>query len=558
MSDPPKDPTRGSQDATTDFSQFAAQLSETKGDPDSTFTNKSADEVFPQLTRQTTPRRAGMPVRIASYEILSELGRGGMGVVYHGHDLKLKRDVAIKVVLAGGHAGKVEFARFQTEAESVARLNHPNVVKVYEVGEDRDLPFLALEYCPGGSLDDRLESSPPNFRESAELVALLTDAVEHAHQSGIIHRDLKPANVLFDANGTPKLTDFGLAKKVGDDDSYTRTGSILGSAAYMSPEQAGGNTREVTPAADVYALGAMLYRLLSGHIVFEGANDLETIRMIVGGAPVTIRRFRPSCPRDLETICFKCLEKDPAARYASAAALGEDLRRYLRGEPILARPASPLEQLVSWCRRNPLPTSIAVLSIVMLATLAGILAWMSYRNYRVLETIQAREMRVQELRGQILHLDEVLTASALLASHSGDLAWETRYREHEPQLTAALAEAIELVPAAKSDLTAVESANNVLVELESRALELVHNGDETKARELLTSPNYETHKQAYNQGLAHFAERLQEHSAAVVAAAHHEATLFLTTAAILAAIVLAIILLAVYALLRSLRLHAAN
>lgn len=554
--DPPKDPTRGSQDVTTDFSQFAAQLSETKGDPDSTFTNKSADEVFPQLTRQSTPRRAGMPVRIASYEILSELGRGGMGVVYHGHDLKLKRDVAIKVVLAGGHAGKVEFARFQTEAESVARLNHPNVVKVYEVGEDRDLPFLALEFCPGGSLDDRLESTPPNFRESAELVATLSDAVQHAHESGIIHRDLKPANVLFDANGTPKLTDFGLAKKVGDDDSYTRTGSILGSAAYMSPEQAGGNTREVTPAADVYALGAMLYRLLSGHIVFEGANDLETIRMIVSGAPVTIRRFRPSCPRDLETICFKCLEKDPAARYASAAALGDDLRRYLRGEPILARPASPLEQLVSWCRRNPLPTSIAGLSIVMLATLAGILAWMSYRNFRVLETIQAREMRVQELRGQILHLDEVLTASALLASHTGDLAWETRYREHEPQLTAALTEAIELVPAAKSDLNAVESANNALVELESRALELVHNGDEAKARELLTSHDYTTHKQAYNQGLAQFAERLQEHSAAVVAAAHREATLFLTTAAILAAIVLAILLLAAFALFRSLRHQA--
>src|SRR5262245_40297009 len=157
MSDPPKDPTRGSQDVTTDFSQLAAQLGETKGDPASTFANKPDDEASPSLTRQSTTRRAGAPRRIASYEILSELGRGGMGVVYHGHDLKLKRDVAIKVVLAGGHAGKVEFARFQTEAESAARLKHPNVVQVYEVGEDRDLPFLALEYCPGGSLDDRLE-----------------------------------------------------------------------------------------------------------------------------------------------------------------------------------------------------------------------------------------------------------------------------------------------------------------------------------------------------------------------------------------------------------------
>jgi serine/threonine protein kinase len=559
-SDSPKDPTRSSQDVTTDFSQLA----QTRGD--STPGDSISIDIVPGEAANPTLRpadtapkaehRGKAPKRIASYEILAELGRGGMGVVYHGHDLKLKRDVAIKVVLAGGHAGKVEFARFQTEAEAVARLKHPNVVQVYEIGEDRDLPFLALEYCPGGSLDQRLNELPPNFRESAELVALLADAVEHAHQAGIIHRDLKPANVLFDADGTPKLTDFGLAKKIGDADSYTRTGSVLGSAFYMSPEQASGNTREVTPSTDVYALGAILYRLLAGRTVFEGATDLETIQMIVAGVPIPIRRLRPACPRDLETICLKCLEKSPADRYSTAAALADDLRRYLRGEPIRARPATPLEQLVSWCRRNPLPTSIAVLSVAMLALLAGILAWTSYRNYRVLESIQAREMRVEELRGQILYLDEVLTGSALLASHSGDTRWDERYQQYEPQLAAALDEAIALVPDAQAELAAVQSANDALVALESRALELVRNGETTEAKSLLGGAEYAANKQAYSRGLAQFAERLTQHSAAAVAAAHGEARRYLTAAAVLGAVVLAILLLAAYSLVRTLSARA--
>jgi serine/threonine protein kinase len=200
--------------------------------------------------RQAHPK-AKTPKRIATYEILDEIGRGGMGVVYKAQDDRLKRIVALKVILAGGHAGDAELARFQTEAESVARLKHHSFVQIYEVGSDEGLPFLALEFCPGGSLEDRIAESPLSPRESAELVAKLAEAMDHAHQVRVIHRDLKPGNVLFDENGEPKITDFGLAKKMGEDDSHTRTVSVMGSIGYMSPEQASGHTREATPSVDI-------------------------------------------------------------------------------------------------------------------------------------------------------------------------------------------------------------------------------------------------------------------------------------------------------------------
>src|SRR5215813_9619828 len=222
--------------------------------------------------------------------------------------------------------------------------------------------------------------------------------MDHAHQAGVIHRDLKPGNVLFDENNEPKVTDFGLAKKVGEDDSHTRTVSVMGSIGYMSPEQASGRTREATPSVDIYALGAVLYRLLAGKTPFEGSSTVESLQLVINGIPTPVRRIRPSCPRDLDTICLKCLEKAPANRYRTAADLADDLRRFLRGEPIAARAATPLEQMVSWARRNPLATTVAIAAVVMLALLAGAMAWTTYRNYRTIETIQNREMRVQELR----------------------------------------------------------------------------------------------------------------------------------------------------------------
>jgi hypothetical protein len=502
-------------------------------------------------------KKPRIPKRIASYEILDEIGRGGMGVVYKAQDLRLKRSVALKVILAGGHAGEVELARFQTEAESVARLKHHNFVQIYEVGSDEGLPFLALEYCAGGSLEDRVAESPLAPRESAEIVAKLADAMDHAHKARVIHRDLKPGNVLFDESGEPKITDFGLAKKVGEDDSHTRTVSVMGSIGYMSPEQASGHTREATPAVDIYALGAVLYRLLTGKTPFEGSSTVESLQLVINGVPVPIRRLRPSCPRDLETICLKCLEKSPINRYRTAADLADDLRRFLKGEPIAARAATPLEQLVSWARRNPLPTTIAIGGIIMLAILAGAMAWTTYRNYRMVENIQSREMRVQELRGQILYLDEVLTDSCSLAAVTGEQRWEERYRRFLPELDTAINQAVELVPDAKGELAAVGDANSALVRLEDQAFDLVSQKQLAKAWELLNGDEYRRNKREYADGLTSFSNRLKEHSDSAIQAAHHEAMWFLIAAVCLGALVVLILLVGFYSLVRILRLRSA-
>ncbi|WP_428305569.1 protein kinase domain-containing protein [Lacipirellula sp.] len=502
-------------------------------------------------------KKARIPKRIASYEILAEIGRGGMGVVYKAEDPRLKRNVALKVILAGGHAGDVELARFQIEAESVARLKHHTFVQIYEVGSDEGLPFLALEYCGGGSLEDRIDESPLAPRESAELVAKLAEAMEYAHKAGVIHRDLKPGNVLFDENGEPKITDFGLAKKVGEDDSHTRTVSVMGSLGYMSPEQASGHTREATPAVDVYALGAILYRLLAGKTPFEGSSTAESLQLVINGVPVPIRRLRPSCSRDLETICLKCLEKSPANRYQTAAELADDLRRFLKGEPITARAATPFEQLVSWARRNPLPSTIAVGGVVMLALLAGAMAWTTYRNYQVIEAIQHHEMRVQDLRAQILFLDEVLTNSCSLAAATGEPRWEERYRRVLPELDAAIAQAIELVPSTKSELAEVGDANAALVQLEDQAFALVRQNQAAQAWELLNGEEYLSEKHEYMDGLASFSHRLQEHSELAIQAAHREAMSYLLAALCLGGIVAMILLIGFISLFRALQLRSA-
>jgi hypothetical protein len=480
-----------------------------------------------------------------------------MGVVYKAQDLRLKRIVALKVILAGGHAGEIELARFQTEAESVARLKHHHFVQIYEVGTDEGLPFLALEYCSGGSLEDRVANSSLVPQEAADLLAKLADAMDHAHQARVIHRDLKPGNVLFDGSGEPKITDFGLAKKVGEDDSHTRTVSVMGSIGYMSPEQASGHTREATPAVDIYALGAILYRLLTGRTPFEGSSTVESLQLVIHGVPVPIRRLRPACPRDLETICLKCLEKVPANRYRTAANLADDLRRFLKGEPITARAATPLEQLISWARRNPLPTTVAIGAVVMLALLAGVMAWMTFRNYRAIESIQHREMRVQDLRGQILYLDEVLTSSCSLAAVTGEPRWEERYRRFLPELDAAIDQAVELVPAAKEELAEVGDANEALVRLEDQAFDLVRQNRAAEAWELLNGDEYRRNKREYAEGLTSFSNRLKNHSESAIQAAHREAMWFLIAAISLGGLVALILLIGLGSLVRILLLRDA-
>jgi hypothetical protein len=290
---------------------------------------------------------------IPGYEVLGELGRGGMGVVYKARDTRLGRVVALKMVRGGAHAGEEELARFRAEAEVVARLQHPNIVQIHEIGEADGHPFFSLEFCPGGNLADKLAGTPLPPREAARLVETLARAMQAAHEAGIIHRDLKPANVLLLADGTPKITDFGLAKKLDGAPGQTASGAIMGTPSYMAPEQAGGKTREVGPAADVYALGAILYELLVGRPPFKAATTAETLLQVLSEEPVAPGRLQPKLPRDLETVCLKCLHKESRKRYPSAVALAEDLQRFQAGKPTQARPMGTVERGWRWCRRNP-------------------------------------------------------------------------------------------------------------------------------------------------------------------------------------------------------------
>lgn len=349
----------------------------------------SATQTFrPQPDSAAARTAPPIPV-VPGYEILEELGRGGMGVVYKARQTALQRVVALKMILAGGHAGAAELDRFRAEAETVARLQHPHIVQVFEVGEADGHPFLALEFCAGGSLDRQLAATPRNPAQAARLIETLASAMHVAHRAGVVHRDLKPANVLLAEAGRPKITDFGLAKRL-DRVGQTQSGAILGTPAYMAPEQAEGRTREVGPAADVYALGAILYELLTGRPPFRAATPLDTLLQVVNDLPVPPRQLQPDTPHDLETVCLKCLHKDPASRYGSARALAEDLRRFQLGETIRARPAGRAERLWRWCRRN---RAVAALeAAVVLSLLAGLLA---ATYFAVQAGAQAREAELQ-------------------------------------------------------------------------------------------------------------------------------------------------------------------
>jgi WD40 repeat protein len=335
---------------------------------------------------------AGRP-EVPGYEILGVLGRGGMGVVYQARQVRLDRVVALKMILAGGHAGAAELARFQAEAEAVARLQHPGIVQIHETGVHNGLPYFSLEFCPGGSLDRKLQGAPLPPPVAARLTELLARAVQAAHQQNILHRDLKPANVFLlparDGDGIPiadrsgqtahylpKIGDFGLAKKLEADraDALTHSGAVMGTPSYMAPEQAGGKTSALGPAADVYALGAILYDLLTGRPPFRSATVAETLRQVIHEEPVPPSRLNPGTPRDLETVCLKCLHKEPGKRYGSARELAEDLGRYLRGESVQARPVGVAERGWRWCRRNPLAASLGTAAALTLVA-GTVVAW---------------------------------------------------------------------------------------------------------------------------------------------------------------------------------------
>jgi hypothetical protein len=328
-------------------------------------------------------------VAIPGYEILGELGRGGMGVVYKAEQIALKRLVAVKMLLAGQYAPPSARARFKTEVEAIARVQHPNLVQIFEVGEHEGRPFFAMEYVDGGDLEHKIAAQPQPPRQAAELVEVLARAIHVAHTRGIIHRDLKPANILLASNESsgkgpstthhslltnhqPKITDFGLAKRLDVSGGPTLTQHILGTPSYMAPEQAAGKSKDVGPATDVYALGAILYQLLTGRPPFQGETALAILRQVTMDEPVPPRRLQPGVATDLETICLKCLEKSPLRRYATAAALADDLHRFLAGEPIHARPISWWRRTEKWVRRRPAVAALlAVSSLALLLLLAG-------------------------------------------------------------------------------------------------------------------------------------------------------------------------------------------
>jgi serine/threonine-protein kinase len=322
------------------------------------------------------PEGPGEIGRLGSYRVLKVLGAGGMGVVYQARQARPQRLVALKMILAGARGGE-RLARFRSETEVVARLQHPNIVQVYEVGEHDGRPYFAMEFLGGGSLGQKLAAAPLTVRAAAELAAALARAVQHAHERGVVHRDLKPANVLLTADGTPKIVDFGLAKLLEGDpgtppaEYQTESGAILGTPGYMAPEQALGRGKEIGPAADGYALGAILYEALTGRPPFKGATVLETLEQVRSQDPVAPSRLRPGLPRDLQTICLKCLEKEPGRRYASAQELADDLGRFLGGEPIRARPVPLWERAVKWARRRPAAAGLMALSGLAIGGLIG-------------------------------------------------------------------------------------------------------------------------------------------------------------------------------------------
>jgi serine/threonine protein kinase len=415
-----------------------------------------------QASTQAGPATA---LAIAGYEVLEELGRGGMGIVYKARHLALNRIVALKMVLRGAQADEQSRERFRREAEAIARLAHPHIVQVYEVGQWRSpegdlLPFISLEYCAGGSLDEHLDGTPLTPPRAAGLVEVLARAVQAAHEAKLVHRDLKPANVLLapagasssegavslektapqrdallealgearqrvarrqghdgglrfisptqsgkggkrprsDAPGevwAPKVTDFGLARRL-DEAGQTASGAILGTPSYMAPEQTGQSKGAVGPAADVYALGAILYECLTGRPPFRASSAMETILQVVHEDPIPPSRLTPGVPRDVETVTLKCLQKDPQRRYRSAAALAEDLRRCREGEPVLARPVGRLERAWRWARRHPGPALAVLLGLLILAGAVSLYVLQREHDRRAAAVLAAQHARTLE------------------------------------------------------------------------------------------------------------------------------------------------------------------
>lgn len=359
-----------------------------------------------KVSRDTSTIDIDFP-KLDGYEVERLLGRGGMGIVFKAKHLRLNRFVALKMMLHSSFASPIELARFRRESEAIAALRHPNIIQIHDVGELDGRHFFTMEFVEGGNLSQKLAGVPQSATAAAEMIATLACAIQFAHKCGFIHRDLKPANILIASDGTPKITDFGLARSIEAGPEFTMSGARVGTPSYMAPEQALGKAHAIGPAIDIYGLGAILYEMITGRRPFHGASVAETERQVIEDEPVRPSRWYGRIPRDLETICLKCLQKSPSRRYASAQDLADDLHRFLDGKPVLARPVGLIERTLKWARRRP---ALAML-LVFLVLAIGLGYWF--------ENVRQTELTIRRSRAQ--HALETAIGQAYHSANSGRL-----------------------------------------------------------------------------------------------------------------------------------------